>query len=357
MQAFKKIGYLGLLLSSCWYCISCQSPPPASESTSSPILSNFGKKLLQEQAQTENDIAHQVWLESVPKLPELFEATCFQMQTSALQAGAYQSIQPIANKTRTPYDTTITYLDLSRQNLYYIPDRIGNYTRLKYLSFRYNQIQAINPRMARCTALRRLDLSSNQLQDVPFGVVYLSQIHQLNLTDNKLTGLPNFFGGLSNLRVLDISNLHTQMASGYNNIQQLPPVLLRMPQLQKLFLDRLPLTSLPSRLYQMKRLQVVSLNGARLLNLSQAFDALSQVENLIALDLSFLGRRKLPTSIAKLQQLKILIWHENNGINTAFVAELQRLLPNCKIYYGTENTPFLRGNSIETLLEAGLKQD
>lgn len=337
---------------------SCQTAPVTPDIVKKePTSSPFGNAILQQQLSINEAIAHQVWLESVPKLND-FEVYWLGIQSQALQLGGWKSLYPHLRKVYIPNDTSITYLDLSSSNLYYIPDKIGNYKNLKYLSLRYNNLQEINPKIGLCTKLRRLDLSSNQLRQLPFGIVYLSQIQELNLTDNKLTTLPNFFAGLSNLKVLDISNLHGQMAVGYNNIQQLPLCLLRMKQLEKLFLDRLPLKRLPSRLSQMSQLKVVSLNGATQLQLDQAFEVLSQLDELVALDLSFLGRRTLPKSIAKLKNLKVLLWYENRARNVTFVQqELEKMLPNTKIYYGTATTPFLRGNTIATIRAAGKKME
>jgi Leucine-rich repeat (LRR) protein len=334
---------------------SCQTTPPIHNKEKEITISSFGQKILTQEADLTPLVAHQVWLGSVPKLNQL-ASDWIAVQSQALQVGGWQSLSARVAQVRIPNDTSISYLDLSNRNLYYIPDKIAHYKNLQYLSLRYNTLQEINPKIGLCTKLRRLDLSSNQLPRLPFGIVYLSQIQELNLTDNKLTSLPNFFAGLSNLKVLDISNLHGKMATGYNNIQQFPSCLLKMKQIEKLFLDRLPLQQLPPQLHQMAQLKVVSLNGATQLQLNQAFEALRKVEGLIALDLSFIGRTTLPKSIAKLQKLKVLIWYENGDRNAPFVRqELERLLPNTKIYYGDATTPFLRGNSIKTILAAGKK--
>ena len=102
----------------------------------------------------------------------------------------------------------------------------------------------------------------------------------------------------------------------------------------------------------MRNLQVVSLNGTRALNLAQSFESLATLPNLLALDISFLGRRSLPSNIKKLQHLKVLIWHEERQGNRAFIEQtLKEWLPNTQIYYGKEKvaTPFLRGNSITVI--------
>ncbi|MDC0231156.1 leucine-rich repeat domain-containing protein, partial [Aureispira] len=94
----------------------------------------------------------------------------------------------------------------------------------------------------------------------------------------------------------------------------------------------------------------------RRLNLYQAFNVMSEMPNLIALDLSFIGRQTLPSNIGKLQNLKVLIWHEEEQINQGYILEtLKDLLPDTKVYFGKKGvaTPFLRGNSISTITSAG----
>ena len=158
------------------------------------------------------------------------------------------------------------------------------------------------------------------------------------------------------LKTLDLSNLHTATATYQNELTQVPEVLLRMHNIEKLFLDNLPINSLPPDLRRMSRLMVLSLKKNRALDLDQAFNTLANMHNLIALDLSFIGRRSLPQSISKLKNLKVLVWHESNQINQAFIrGTLKKLLPNTKIYFGEKGvaTPFLRGNSISTIRNAG----
>ncbi|BDS09361.1 leucine-rich repeat domain-containing protein [Aureispira anguillae] len=345
-----------LIFCSCFSCQSAETNPaiePAKPVDSiSASISSWQTMLLLPQQKAQEGLAQEIYLKTLPKLPggDDFFGT---LQLKALESGSQKSLKRLYQNISTPhknnaYEAT-KHLDLSYQNIYYIPNKVTNYPNLRYLSLSNNQIQAINPKLAHCKKLRKLDLSSNGIKKLPFGLIYLTQINELVLADNNLNSLPSYFYNLGNLTIVDISNLHTGMATCYNNIQQFPAVLTKMPKVEKLFLEKLPLRNLPSTIRKMTNLQVLSLNGNRSLNLNQAFNALSQLPDLIALDLSFIGRRSLPKNIDKLKNLKILIWHEEGQRNRTFVEEtLKEWLPNTKIYYGKKGvaTPFLRGNSI-----------
>jgi len=351
-------NFLTLFLVILVICLACQIPeekPIAKVTVVPDTLSDFATGVLHLQDQAMHDLAYETWHASLDKLPADTSFYC-DLQSNALCIGSKYSLSRHYRKINVPHDTSIRYLDLSYRNIYYIPNKVTKYPNLSFLSLRNNRIQAINPKLGQCRNLRKLDLSSNSMHRLPFGIIYLSQVKELILADNNLNSLPSYFFNLFNLKVLDISNLHTHSSVGYNSFETLPKVLLRMSHIEKLFLDKLPLRRLPNNMSSMKRLKVVSLNGNRRIDLDQAFEALSKLPNLIALDLSFLGRRTLPKSIAKLKNLKVLIWHEEGGRNKDFILQsLGNLLPNTKVYHSErkEGTPFLRGNSIKTIERAG----
>lgn len=308
---------------------------------------------------TQDSIAHQLYIKSLPKLPS-GKNFFVDLQLKALQHGSKRCLKRVYQRISTPYRNDAyqrtKHLDLSYQNIYFIPNKVANYPNLRYLSLSNNRIQALNPQLAYCKKLRKLDLSSNGMTKLPTSLTLLTQIDELVLADNRLNTLPAYFANLRNLRTIDISNLHSGLSEFYNNITKFPTVLTRMSNVEKLFLEKLPIRNLPNSIRNMTNLQVLSLNGNRSINLNQAFNVLANVPDLIALDISFMRRRTLPQSIQKLKNLKILVWHEEKQSNRVFIEEtLKKWLPNTKIYYGKKGmaTLFLRGNTVTTIRSIG----
>jgi hypothetical protein len=348
-------------------CCACQSAGSTSiladvapiASSTEDSLTLWEMQLLAIPVKTQDSIAQELYLKSLPKLPG-GNSFFGNLQLSALQHGSKKSLKRVYQNISTPYRNNAyertKHLDLSYRNIYYIPNKVANYPNLRYLSLSNNHIQALNPQLAYCKKLRKLDLSSNGMSKLPTSLTLLTQINELVLADNRLNSLPTYFANLRNLKTIDISNLHSGMAEFYNNITKFPAVLTRMSNVEKLFLEKLPIRSIPSSIRNMTKLQVLSLNGNRSINLTQAFSALANVPDLIALDLSFMGRRTLPQSIQQLKNLKILVWHEEKQSNRVFIEEtLKKWLPNTKIYYGKKGmaTLFLRGNTIKTIRSIG----
>lgn len=245
------------------------------------------------------------------------------------------------------------YLNLSSRGLKEIPYELGRLQSLEELLLKYNQIRSFSTSLYQCKALKRLDLSSNQLEELPNSIYQLRKLENLSLRDNKLKFLPAGFSQLRELRSLDLSNSHRSMAGAYNNFRYLPAAVYRLPKLEKLLLQRLPLQQFALNVQQMKSLRVLSIAGCYQLPLDNNLKLLAQLPKLEVLDISFLGRRTLPKSIERFKQLKVLIWQEENGVNEQAIKALKKILPNTRIYWGApgEKRPFLRANSIETIIQ------
>lgn len=357
MQYSRSRKHLGCLVGMGLLLLACADKPKIEVvPNSAPIvvtldsLSPLAQTVLRAQQQSYQQVL--TWLDA-GELP-----TCIQAEDwatdhlSAVLGGSEHLLHPHYRRIYNISQRPSRHVDLSFQQLSYLPDRVCRSPDLRYLSLSNNQLKALNPLLAQCAQLRKLDLSSNGFKHLPEGVLQLAQVHELILSDNLLASLPLSFARLHSLRILDIGNLHPSTAQHHNQVQHFPSVLLQMPLLEKLFLGKLPLRHLPNTLYRMEGLRVLSLNGNRAMQWNSAFQILGRMPQLLALDISFIGRRRLPESIRQLQNLKILIWHEENQGNKEFVeTTLRQWLPNTKIYYGKKGvaTPFLRGNSIKTI--------
>jgi Leucine-rich repeat (LRR) protein len=244
----------------------------------------------------------------------------------------------------------LNYLNLRGRNLHQIPYELSVLNGLTDLQLSDNNISRIPQYLFNCRNLKKLDFSSNVLDYLPVEVVYLKNLEELSLRDNRLNSLPNNLSQLKNLKVLDLSNIHTKLSRSYNDFKQIPASVCQLPNLEKLFLEKLPIQYIPVNIVYLKNLKLLSLNGCNKLNIFNALKILSNMHQLQVLDISFTHTYRVPDEIVHLKNLKVLIWQEEGNYNQAEIQRIQALMPNTKIYSGSGPRPFLRNNSINTII-------
>jgi len=245
----------------------------------------------------------------------------------------------------------LKYLNLRGRNLYQIPYELSVLKGLTDLQLSDNKINKIPHYLFQCRNLKKLDFSSNMLDYLPVEIVYLNNLEELGLQDNRLSNLPANLSQLKNLKVLDLSNIHSKLSRSYNDFRQIPSSVCQLPNLEKLLLERLPIQYIPVNIVQLKNLKILSLNGCNKLNVYNALKILSNMQQLQVLDISFTQTYRVPNEIVNLKNLKVLIWQEEGNYNQAEIDRIQAMMPNTKIYSGKGHRPFLRANSISTILE------
>lgn len=250
---------------------------------------------------------------------------------------------------KTDKDKT-KYLNLSGMNLTAVPSDVAMMKNLTDLQLSDNLIQVLGPQLFFCQNLKRLDLGSNFISNIPANISYLMNLEELSLRDNKLTTLPANFNQLRNLKTLDLSNAHQKLSRSYNNFTTIPMSICTLPKLEKLLLEKLPIQSIPVQFIYLKNLKILSLNGCYGLNVYYAIRIMSHMSELQVLDISFTGTVSVPNEILLLKKLKVLIWQEEGNRNLAEIERLRKLMPDTKIYSGNDSRPFLRGNSLKTII-------
>ena len=158
-------------------------------------------------------------------------------------------------------------------------------------------------------------LSNKQLIEVPKGLEKLKQLKFLFLEGNKLTdvkGLEN----LTQLKVLAIENNQLTDVKGLEKLTQLTTLQLFNNQLADV-----------KGMEKLKQLKYLNLRNNRL-------TSVKGLENLAKLERLFLEGNQLTDvkGLEKLKQLKYLFLDKNPALTKAQIAELQKALPNCKIY-------------------------
>jgi Leucine-rich repeat (LRR) protein len=193
----------------------------------------------------------------------------------------------------------LTFLDLSRAGLTYLPPEICQLSKLQVLRLRFNQLTSLPGEIGQLSQLQGLFLYQNQLTSLPTEIGQLSQLQTLDLKENQLTSLPVEIGQLSQLTRLDLNQ---------NQLTALPAVISQLSQLQLLDLSQNQLTALPTEIGQLSQLQGLWLSGNRLTALPAEIGQLPQLQ---WLGLSQNQLTSLPAGIGQLFQLTKLELAEN----------------------------------------------
>ncbi|BFG05634.1 leucine-rich repeat-containing protein 40 [Drosophila madeirensis] len=129
----------------------------------------------------------------------------------------------------------LTQLDLTKNQISYIPTNISQFSRLTCFNVSCNLLRDLPLEFGGLQLLCELDISFNRFERLPRCIFDLQNLELLLAHDNHIedidaseTGL----GALKNLRVLDLSN---------NDIRQVPPILGNMRNIVTLNLMGNPL--------------------------------------------------------------------------------------------------------------------
>ncbi|XP_076818232.1 vasorin-like [Clavelina lepadiformis] len=142
-------------------------------------------------------------------------------------------------------------------------DALKNMSNLLELKLSNNRLSDF-PKIVACPALSRLCLGGNELVRLrPDGLRQVNLEH-LELSRNRLNQLPStLFGGLSNMRVLDISS---------NQIHRVPQIISNMTSLQTLNLSHNPITTLDGKfLTNLRRMKTLDIGSLQLSTLREGF--------------------------------------------------------------------------------------
>ena len=143
-------------------------------------------------------------------------------------------------------------------------------------------------------SFEELDLDQMEIQQLPPQIAWLKDLQYLNLSHNQLQTLPPEIGELNHLIRLDLFN---------NHLLNLPESLQQLQHLQKLDLYHNQLSILPFSVCQLPNLQSLGLNHNQLQQLPQVFRQLQSLQRLYITHNHF---TQLPEPILELQNLKHL---------------------------------------------------
>lgn len=190
-------------------------------------------------------------------------------------------------------------LDLSNQDLEFLPTEIGKLTKIKNLFLDDNQLTGLPPEIKELTELTVLNLSNNQLIEFPPELGALKKLRWLDLGNNQLTELPSQLGKLTQLAVLYLYD---------NQLMELPPELGELTQLVDISLFGNQLNKLPQTIEKLINLQVLSLGSNQF---TEFPPLLLKLSNLRELDLYENQITVLPSELGMLPNLTKLILFGN----------------------------------------------
>ena len=139
--------------------------------------------------------------------------------------------------------TSLTVLDLDRNELTSVPAEIGQLTSLMQLHLHGNEMTSVPAEIGQLTSLEKLSLYCNKLTSVPAEIWQLTSLEALWLGGNQMTSLPAEIGQLTSLRWLHLS---------YNQLTSVPAEIWLLPSLEVLSLNNNRLTSVPAAIREFR---------------------------------------------------------------------------------------------------------
>lgn len=224
---------------------------------------------------------------------------------------------------------SLTYLDLSVNNLEKLPDAITSLIGLEELYLNDTYLEFLPANFGRLINLRILELRDNNLITLPKSMSRLQQLQRIDIGNNEFTELPEVIGHLINLTELwcdgnrirrincNVANLKELIHfDGSNNLlQYLPTDIGNWQKCQEMCISTNELEELPFSIGMVKSLIALKADENQLQELP---DSICELENLEELMVSHNDLFKLPTTIGLLRRLRFLTADEN----------LLRILPN-----------------------------
>ncbi|KAL1410855.1 cysteinyl-tRNA synthetase [Vanrija albida] len=220
--------------------------------------------------------------------------------------------------------TTLLSLKVQNNRLSSIPSYFLQMKALKYLNISNNVFEKFPEVVCEMSNLVDLDVSFNQIAELPSAMSNLKSLERLTCVGNELREFPKSFSTLANLRVLDVRR---------NKLIDLTPVY-ALPNLATLRADKNDLVTLDTQLGEkvrdfsvphnsITRFTLACSPGSTIsyslthLNLSygkiSVLDdgALSELVNLVELNLNFNQFNRLPQTLDKLVNLEAFSCTDN----------------------------------------------
>jgi Leucine-rich repeat (LRR) protein len=189
----------------------------------------------------------------------------------------------------------ISALNLSRQNLKFLPSEIAFFSRLHSLDISHNSLTELPDEIGCLQELIELRISNNLLKSLPKAIGDLKRLKNFQCSSNQLSTFPDEICEMKELKTLNLSR---------NRIDCLPEGIDKLQSLNYLFLESNQLSSLPSNLGAIPYLVGLYLFDNQI---SALPDSLSKLGYLKYLSIQNNALKCLPENIGGISSLQSLI--------------------------------------------------
>ena len=207
------------------------------------------------------------------------------------------------------------------------PNRLNTLTALKQLNLNRNKTTSLYADIRNCVSLEILDLSSNHLEHLPPEIGLTTSLQELRLQYNQLT-MPKLhacpeLASCFSMQVLDLSHnaldgplpdaiglirMLNRLNISFNGVTSIPKSIVGLQELVYLDAERCSLTEFPDTFFHLKKLETLIVSNNRFTKFPQG---VGDMVALKSLDLSDNGIFILPKKVCTLTSLDYLNLSKN----------------------------------------------
>lgn len=206
-------------------------------------------------------------------------------------------------------------LIISANALNSLPDQIGNIKQLRKLDASQNSIKSLPASLSGIQTLEEIDLSQNQLSSLPADLLKLPALKTVKLNKNAISQLPADITSAS-LRFLEIDE---------NGLTSIPTGIKGLSKLEKLSIAGNKLTNLPKEIALCTQLTSLDVSGNQLKDLPIA--ELAEMERLSTLKISNKAGMKKPQQNVSPMQKQVPTNTKNVPVGNKPATETQQAVP------------------------------
>ncbi|WP_028888338.1 leucine-rich repeat domain-containing protein [Tenacibaculum ovolyticum] len=125
------------------------------------------------------------------------------------------------SKFKLNLSNSIEYINLSGNDMNYIPNEIFDICNLKILNLRFNKIKTLDSNIRKLTKLRKLLLGKNNISFLPNELYLVKQLEELELRDNSLSQVSEKLTKMESLKYLDLSRNPLESLPSINHFEKM----------------------------------------------------------------------------------------------------------------------------------------